>query len=99
MFNPARPHLLYASFRRHDTLYCWDVRGDVGVPVQKLMTSTKNSPISSEHSETTNQKLRFDIDLGGKHLSVGDHVCMPFISLNVDRPHLADSPEWAHLHV
>ncbi|THH33366.1 hypothetical protein EUX98_g830 [Antrodiella citrinella] len=84
MFNPARPYLLYASFRRHDAIYCWDVRGDVGVPVQKLVQPTNESHMQTGRGcDSTNQKLRFDIDLGGRFLSVGDHVgTISFFDLN-----------------
>lgn len=70
MFNPSHPHLLYASFRRHDKIYCWDLRGDVNTAVQ---TFNRNSKARRPNLET-NQKIRFDIDLGGRYLAVGDQV-------------------------
>ncbi|KAI0076849.1 hypothetical protein K474DRAFT_1644216 [Panus rudis PR-1116 ss-1] len=66
MFNPIRPYLLYASFRRHDTIYCWDVRGDVGTPLR-----TYRSPVKKD-GNPTNQKTRFDVDIYGRWLGVGD---------------------------
>ncbi|KAH8092214.1 WD40-repeat-containing domain protein [Cristinia sonorae] len=71
MFNPVQPYLLYASFRRHGILYCWDVRGDVGVPVRRM--SIQKGVSHARGRESTNQKLRFDIDLSGKLLAIGDH--------------------------
>ncbi|TCD60083.1 hypothetical protein EIP91_010768 [Steccherinum ochraceum] len=71
MFNPVRPYSLFASFRRHSFLYCWDIRGDVSVPVQKLALPPATE--SDGHHGATNQRLRFDIDFGGKLLGVGDH--------------------------
>ncbi|KAI0350547.1 hypothetical protein OH77DRAFT_1430888 [Trametes cingulata] len=71
MFNPARPYLLYASFRRMDSIFCWDLRADVGEPVE--IFSRAAVPISGKgRRAATNQRLRFDIDYGGRWLSVGD---------------------------
>ncbi|THH08940.1 hypothetical protein EW146_g8830 [Bondarzewia mesenterica] len=67
-FNPMKPHILYASFRRHDALYSWDLRGDTTVPLQIFNRN------ASETRAMTNQRLRFDIDLGGNWLSVGDQI-------------------------
>ena len=75
MFNPARPFLLYASFRRTEPIYCWDLRGDVGRPVEIYTTHAHTPPISGKARKTsTNQRLRFDIDYSGKWLAVGDEV-------------------------
>ncbi|KAK7684384.1 hypothetical protein QCA50_012331 [Cerrena zonata] len=69
IFNPFRPYLLYASFRRHDIIYCWDLRGDVSTAVQ---TFDRNTRARRPDITETNQKIRFDIDLGGRYLAVGD---------------------------
>ena len=82
MFNPARPYLLYASFRRLDAIYAWDLRGDVGRPVETLNVSPfpahEDTPFRRESAgcatQKTNQRLRFDIDLGGRWLASGDEV-------------------------
>ena len=75
MFNPTRPYLLYASFRRLEPIYCWDLRGDVTRPVEVLTTLSPMGPISGKVRKTsTNQRLRFDIDYSGKWLAVGDEV-------------------------
>ncbi|KAH9911774.1 uncharacterized protein BXZ73DRAFT_82628 [Epithele typhae] len=75
-FNPARPYLLYASFRRTDTIYAWDLRGDVTRPValyDKSAAPKGSAPAAKTKAKTqTNQRLRFDIDLGGTRLAVGD---------------------------
>ncbi|KAI0820143.1 WD40-repeat-containing domain protein, partial [Trametes gibbosa] len=71
MFNPARPHLLYASFRRMDSILCWDIRSDVGQPLQ-IFTITPMPISGNERRPATNQRLRFDTDYGGRWLSVGD---------------------------
>ncbi|KAJ8073453.1 hypothetical protein PM082_011729 [Marasmius tenuissimus] len=65
MFNPMRPHLLYASFRRRTEVACWDLRSNANIP-WKLY-----SPPSATPEELTNQKRRFDVDIGGRWLSVG----------------------------
>ncbi|KII94406.1 hypothetical protein PLICRDRAFT_133117 [Plicaturopsis crispa FD-325 SS-3] len=63
-FHPTKPHILYAAFRRSDTIYSWDLRGDASAPIRVFKTD-------AQHGEVTNQKMRFDVDLGGKYLSTG----------------------------
>ncbi|KAG1814933.1 WD40-repeat-containing domain protein [Suillus subalutaceus] len=65
-FNPTKPHILYAAFRRHDAIYAWDLRSDTSVPVKVF----RMSPDSRK--TLTNQKIEFDIDCAGRLLSVGD---------------------------
>ncbi|KAF5376708.1 hypothetical protein D9615_007827 [Tricholomella constricta] len=33
-FNPARPHMMYAAYRRHGAIYSWDIRSNVDAPVK-----------------------------------------------------------------
>ncbi|KAJ7217514.1 WD40-repeat-containing domain protein [Mycena rebaudengoi] len=68
-FNPLKPHILYASFRRRREIYSWDLRADVNSP---LGIYSASGLTEVPRLEDTNQKLRFDIDVGGRHLSVGD---------------------------
>lgn len=75
MFNPVWPHLLYASFRRHNKIYCWDLRGDTS---KALFVLNRNARSYKPTSEETNQKTRFDIDLSGCYLAVGDQVSVFF---------------------
>ncbi|KAF7424697.1 hypothetical protein PC9H_010008 [Pleurotus ostreatus] len=63
-FNNAKPHLLYASFRRHSQIYVWDLRGGVDEPICTLKPPEDMSP-------RTNQKLKFDLDASGKWLASG----------------------------
>ncbi|KAF8271027.1 WD40 repeat-like protein [Lactarius quietus] len=65
-FNPVKPHILYASFRRRDEIYAWDLRGDTVTPLQTFRSGGDQGEIFE-----TNQKMKFDIDLGGMLLSVG----------------------------
>lgn len=65
-FNPTKPHILYAAFRRHDAIYAWDLRSDTSVPVKVFRTSPDS------RKTLTNQKIEFDIDYAGRWLSVGD---------------------------
>ncbi|KAG1813476.1 WD40-repeat-containing domain protein [Suillus variegatus] len=65
-FNPIKPHILYAAFRRHDAIYAWDLRSDTSVPVQVFKTAP------GPRKTRTNQKIEFDIDYAGRWLSVGD---------------------------
>ncbi|KAJ3758114.1 WD40-repeat-containing domain protein [Lentinula raphanica] len=72
-FNPSQPHLLYASFRRDTRIFCWDIRHNTDRPL-KIYTSgllPLNSSYAPSFKESTNQKHRFDINVGGNYLSVG----------------------------
>lgn len=74
MFNPARPYLLYASLRRHDYIYTWDLRGDVSSPIQRFQRAERDDSLKRKEVVETNQRLRFDVDMGGNWLSVGNQV-------------------------
>lgn len=79
MFNPVYPYLLYASFRRHDTIYEWDLRSNAHVVARSFRRSSSFGSEQREREEgttaaATNQKLRFDIDISGQLLGVGDQV-------------------------
>ncbi|KAH9929327.1 uncharacterized protein B0H18DRAFT_873993, partial [Fomitopsis serialis] len=76
MFNPARPYLLYASFRCHEAIYAWDLRGDVNNPVHIYTRQTVEASPSmpAARKVSTNQKLKFDLDITGKVLGVGDQL-------------------------
>jgi len=79
MFNPVYPYLLYASFRRHDTIYEWDLRSNAHVVARSFRRSSSFGSEQREREEgttaaATNQKLRFDIDISGQLLGVGDQL-------------------------
>lgn len=57
---------MYAAYRRHSAIYSWDIRSNVDTPVKIYHCK--------ETERKTNQKIRFDVDLGGRWLSVGDQV-------------------------
>ncbi|KAF8158641.1 WD40-repeat-containing domain protein [Mycena galopus ATCC 62051] len=78
-FNPMRPHILYAAFRRHRAVYSWDLRADVGAPLaiySPIDTHSANAGDLSEPNQNaqgeTNQKRRFDVDSAGRFMGVGD---------------------------
>ncbi|KAJ7158129.1 WD40-repeat-containing domain protein [Mycena filopes] len=73
-FNPTRPHILYASFRRQRTIYSWDLRADLSAPV--AVYSPTRSPSPPVPPGETNQKRRFDVDSAGRFLGVGDQEGM-----------------------
>ncbi|KAJ7585079.1 WD40-repeat-containing domain protein [Mycena floridula] len=78
-FNPTQPHILYAAFRRISAIYSWDLRGDIETPMRIYAYDPKME------TELNNQRRRFDVDLGGKCLSIGDQngqVCI--FDLNAD---------------
>ncbi|KAG6831120.1 hypothetical protein H0H87_006145, partial [Tephrocybe sp. NHM501043] len=65
-FNPLHPHIMYAAYRRHGPIYSWDLRSNIEVPLRVFKPN---------HSAgRTNQKLKFDIDIGGSWLASGDQL-------------------------
>lgn len=64
-FNPMKPHLLYAAYRRRPEVLCWDLRSGMSAPLAIFADPGAQGPL-------TNQKMRFDIDITGRWLSVGD---------------------------
>ena len=75
MFDPTRPHVLYAAFRRSERLWSWDLRGDASVPLTCYSRGDESSRSGREN--LTNQKLRFDVEGTGKWLAIGNQVCLP----------------------
>ncbi|EEB98764.1 hypothetical protein MPER_01674 [Moniliophthora perniciosa FA553] len=68
-FNPMQPHLLYASYRRRDGIYCSGLGGSIDMPPTTYSSHTGDQ-------ESTNQTRRFDIDLGGRRIAVGSQTGM-----------------------
>ncbi|PVF91744.1 WD40 repeat-like protein [Serendipita vermifera] len=58
-FHPTQPNLLFATCRRRDDIFIWDVR------------NTSLVYHSLDMSYNSNQRLRFDIDPAGKWLAAG----------------------------
>ncbi|KAJ6531415.1 WD40-repeat-containing domain protein [Mycena vulgaris] len=83
-FNPMQPHILYAAFRRRREVYSWDLRADVSSPLKIYSTTSRvNEPPVGD----TNQKRRFDVDIAGRFLSVGDqegNICVFDLSAEDD---------------
>src|ERR1700728_216461 len=83
LFDPIRPHILYASFRKHENIYCWDLRGDVSYPLNSFKRHAPEYPAygdmncdvdTATSNQMTNQKMNFDVDPGGHFLGIGDQV-------------------------
>jgi len=66
-FNPLKSHILYASFRRRDEIHSWDLRGSTVTPLETFRCGDGSRL-------KTNQKMKFDIDLGGNLMGMGDQV-------------------------
>jgi hypothetical protein len=66
-FNPLKSHILYASFRRRDEIYSWDLRGSTMTPFETFRCGDGSRL-------ETNQKMKFDIDFGGNLMGIGDQV-------------------------
>lgn len=67
-FHPTQPHILFASSRRNAFVQRWDLRN----PSEPLGQDF----VRDSESKGTNQRLRFDIDLGGQCLAAGSEVCV-----------------------
>jgi len=52
-------------------VYSWDIRLDVDTPLEIFQAS---GVAKAKSDVRTNQKMRFDIDIGGRFLSNGDQV-------------------------
>ncbi|KAF9228270.1 hypothetical protein BS17DRAFT_773386 [Gyrodon lividus] len=72
MFSPTQPHMLYASFRRSEKVWGWDLRGDASIPLCCLSSDSKSDEPTEKN--LTNQKTRFDIDIGGRWLATGNQI-------------------------
>lgn len=53
-------------------MYSWDLRADVGTPLK--IYSSNTSVIRDPPVGDTNQRRRFDVDVAGRFLAVGDQV-------------------------
>ncbi|KAH0833817.1 hypothetical protein J3R83DRAFT_10979 [Lanmaoa asiatica] len=73
-FNPTRPHILYATFRRSERLWGWDLRGDPSVPLCYFSREVVSD--GSGHKSLTNQRRRFDVEGTGRWLASGNQVCL-----------------------
>ena len=58
---------MYAAYRRHEAIYSWDLRANVDAPICIYQNTNAG--------RRSNQKMRFDVDLGGRCMSTGDQVC------------------------
>jgi telomerase Cajal body protein 1 len=81
--------MFYASFRRHSSIYSWDLRGSIESPAVEYhyepgFVGRSSSEGVDFEVETTNQRRRFDLDVGGRYLSVGDQVSRPSFSLPIE---------------
>ncbi|KIJ06803.1 hypothetical protein PAXINDRAFT_91462 [Paxillus involutus ATCC 200175] len=72
MFSPTHPHMLYASFRRSEKIWGWDLRGDASSPLC-CFASASESNMPTE-KDLTNQETRFDIESTGKWLAAGNQM-------------------------
>ncbi|KAF5338163.1 hypothetical protein D9758_014729 [Tetrapyrgos nigripes] len=87
-----QPHILYASFRRRNEIYSWDLCSTAAIPVQIFdpelpavapVAGTEQGPTEtppvpndeeakSQAKFLTRQKRRFDVDISGKWLGIGN---------------------------
>jgi len=87
-FHPTQPHILFAASRRNGYVQRWDLRNP-SVPLDDEMFRGANK------SGGTNQRMWFDIDLGGQWLASGNEAGMVSLfdvsgqnspEINVDEP-------------
>jgi len=72
MFNPTRPHILYAAFRRSERLWSWDLRGDASMPLCCFSTGVASD--GSDRDNLTNQRRQFDVEGSGRWLASGTQL-------------------------
>lgn len=72
-FNPSRPHILYAAYRGRGsgTIYSWDLRANLESPVE-LFCQNSTAALDASERKVNNQKMRFDVDVLGRYLGIGD---------------------------
>ncbi|KAF8878223.1 WD40-repeat-containing domain protein [Infundibulicybe gibba] len=66
-FNPLKPHILYAASRRQSAIHSWDIRANVDVPI-----NIYDCQGTSNAKDTSNQRIRFDVDITGRWLASGN---------------------------
>ncbi|EIW76971.1 WD40 repeat-like protein [Coniophora puteana RWD-64-598 SS2] len=79
VFNPLKPHLLYATMRGQRAVHMWDLRmtgiAGGGAPLRVYEHRPHAGQDQGSDDETmrasTNQKIRFDVDPGGRWLAYG----------------------------
>lgn len=79
-FHPTQPHILFAASRRSAFVQRWDLRNTSSPLAEDMVRGSKG----------TNQRLSFDVDLGGQCLMAGNEVspryaCFVFSSLKLIR--------------
>ena len=67
IFHPTRQHVVYAASRRSGFIQEWDLRNP-------LMVMNELKRADEESSEGTNQRMRMDVDIGGRWLAAGNEV-------------------------
>lgn len=72
-FNLYRPHMLYAGYRgnANGLIYSWDIRSRIDTPVA-IYDARPSGQSLDEPSPASNQKLRFDMDIGGRFIGTGN---------------------------
>jgi len=80
VFNPLKPHLLYATMRGQRAVHMWDLRmtgvAGGGAPLRVYehrphAAQDQGGDEAERARASTNQKIRFDVDPGGQWLSYG----------------------------
>lgn len=66
-FHPSQPHIVFAASRRSGYIQRWDLRNP-SVPLEPAMFR------GTSKTSGTNQRMNFDIDLGGQFLATGNEV-------------------------
>jgi hypothetical protein len=67
LFHPTHPHVLFAASRRNGYIQRWDLRNPSAPPDGTMFRGACRTG-------GTNQRMWFDIDLGGQWLASGNEV-------------------------
>lgn len=85
-FHPGQPHIIFAASRRSGYIQKWDLRNP-SVPLEHAMFR------GAHKTSGTNQRMNFDVDLGGQFLAAGNEVSSSSVTLRQYDPLMVRS--WA----
>lgn len=72
-FHPSQPHIIFAASRRSGFIQRWDLRNPTA-PLEPSMFR------GAQKTSGTNQRMNFDVELGGQFLAAGNEVVLLHIS-------------------
>lgn len=81
-FHPSQPHIIFAASRRSGFIQRWDLRNPTA-PLEPSMFR------GDQKTSGTNQRMSFDVDLGGQFLAAGNEVVSLHVSGSLQCVHIS----------